>query len=133
MKAKIQMKSKQIEMLLRKALLEDGEMPQSLYEYELEEHIDYWYEGLKADRDDFVFAVTENSGHVAMVLIMPNKSVLVNEVARAKLSEFWQLNYRTNMEKLIPMMAKQLADDILYVTGVKVADRKRTKRVWRKA
>lgn len=126
------MKSKQIEMLLRKALLEDGEMAQSLYEYELEEHIDYWYEGLKADRDDFVFAVTENSGHVAMVLILPNKSVLVNEVARAKLSEFWQLNYKTNMEQLIPVMAKELADDILYVTGVKVTDRKRTKRVWSK-
>lgn len=116
------MKSKRIEILLRKALLENGEMAQSLYEYELEEHIDYWYAGLKADRDDFVFAVTENSGHVAMVLIMPNKSVLVNEVARAKLSEFWQLNYKTNMEQLIPMMAKQLADDILYVTGVKIAD-----------
>ena len=43
------MKSKQIAMLLRKALLEEGEMAQSLYEYELEEHIDYWYEGLKAD------------------------------------------------------------------------------------
>lgn len=113
------MKSKQIAMLLRKALLEEGEMAQSLYEYELEEHIDYWYEGLKVDRDDFVFAVTENSGHVAMVLIMADKTVLVNEVARAKLSEFWQHNYRINMEKLIPMMAKELADDTLYVTGVK--------------
>jgi len=118
------MRSKQIAMLLRKALLEEGEMAQSLYEYELEEHIDYWYEGLKADRDDFVFAVTENSGYVAMVLIMADKTVLINEVARAKLSEFWQRNYRTNMEKLIPMMAKELADDTLYVTGVKTVNRK---------
>jgi predicted metal-dependent hydrolase len=126
------MKSKQIEMLLHKALLEEGEMAQSLYEYELEEHIDYWYEGLKADRDDFVFAVTENSGHVAMVLIMADKTVLINEVARAKLSDFWQHNYRANMEKLIPMMAKDLADDTLYVNGVRIIDRKRTKRVWGK-
>jgi hypothetical protein len=127
------MKSKQIAMLLYNALLEEGEMAQSLYEYELEEHIDYWYEGLKADRDDFVFAVTENSGYVAMVLIMADKTVLVNEVARAKLSEFWQHNYKTNMKKLIPMMAKELADDTLYVTGVKVVDQKRTKGVWSKA
>ncbi|OLP15375.1 hypothetical protein BST81_26680 [Leptolyngbya sp. 'hensonii'] len=118
------MKSKKIALLLRKALLEEGEMAQSLYEYELEEHIDYWYEGLKADRDDFVFAVTENSGHVAMVLIMADKTVLVNEAARAKLSEFWQRNYRTNIEKLLPMMAKELADDTLYVTGVKTINQK---------
>lgn len=52
-------------------------MTRSLYEYELEKHIDYWYEGLKADRDDFVFAVAENSGHVAMMLIMADKTVLV--------------------------------------------------------
>jgi hypothetical protein len=79
--------SKKIESLLRKALMEDGEMAYSLYKYELEEHIDYWYNGLKADRDDFVFVVTENSGPVAMVLIMPDKTVLVNEAARAKLSD----------------------------------------------
>lgn len=107
-------------------------MEQSLYEYELEEHIDYWYEGLKADRDDFVFAVTENSGHVAMVLIMADKTVLMNEVARAKLAELWQRNYSINMERLIPVMAKELADDTLYVTGVKIVDRKRSKRVWGK-
>jgi hypothetical protein len=76
--------SKKIESLLRKALLEEGKMEYSLYEYELEEHVDYWYDGLKADRDDFVFAVTENSGHVAMVLILPDKTVLVNEAARTK-------------------------------------------------
>lgn len=123
------MKSKQIAMLLYKALLKNGKMAQSLYKYELEEHIDYWYEGLIADRDDFVFAVTENSGHVAMVMIMADKTVLVNEAARAKLSEFWQTNYSTNMERLIPIMAKELADDTLYVTGVKIIDHKGTKRV----
>ncbi len=53
-------------------------MERALYEYELEEHIDYWYEGLKADRDEFVFAVTENSGDVAMVLITADKTVYIN-------------------------------------------------------
>jgi hypothetical protein len=125
--------SKKIESLLRKALLEEGKMEYSLYEYELEEHIDYWYDGLKADRDDFVFVVTENSGHVAMLLILPDKTVLVNEAARAKLSEFWQSNYSTNLKRLIPMMAKELANDSLFVNGVKTVDHKPPKRVWGKA
>jgi len=127
------MKSKQIATLLRKALLEEGKMEQSLYEYELEEHIDYWYEGLQADRDDFVFAVTENSGHVAMLLIMSDKTVFVNEAARAKLSEFWQSNYNINMKRLIFMMAEELADDNIFVNGVKTVDRKPPKRIWTKA
>jgi hypothetical protein len=122
--------SKKIETLLHKALLEEGKMEYSLYEYELEEHIDYWYQGLRADQDDFVFVVTENSGHVAMVLIMPDKSVLVNEVARAKLSEFWQSNYHINMKRLIPMIAKELANDSLFVHGVKTVNHKPPNRVW---
>ncbi|MFM7787126.1 MAG: hypothetical protein ACKO90_02795, partial [Microcystis panniformis] len=68
------MKQKKIANTLRKALLEDGKMEHALYEYELEEHLDYWYKGLKSDRDQFVFAITENSGHVAMVLITPDKT-----------------------------------------------------------
>ena len=127
------MKSKQIAKLLQKALIEGGKMEQSLYEYELEEHIDYWYDGLKADRDDFVFAVTENSGHVAMVMIMPDKTVLINEVAREKLAEFWQSNYAINMQQLIPMMAEELADDTIFVNGVKAVKSKSSKRVWGKA
>ncbi len=125
--------SKKIESLLRKALLEDGEMAYALYEYELEEHIDYWYDGLKADRDDFVFVVTENSGHVAMVLIMLDKTVLVNEAARAKLTEFWQDNYRSNLNRLIPTIADELANDSLFVNGVRTVDHKPTKRVWGRA
>ncbi|MFM7447614.1 MAG: hypothetical protein ACKO24_03320 [Leptolyngbyaceae cyanobacterium] len=122
--------SRKIENLLHKALLEEGKMEYSLYEYELEEHINYWYKGLKTDQDDFVFVVTENSGHVAMVLIMPDKTVLVNEEARAKLSEFWQNNYSTNLKRLIPVMAKELANNELFVNGVKIVDRKQIKRVW---
>ncbi|WP_375506999.1 hypothetical protein [uncultured Nostoc sp.] len=53
--------------LLRKALLQGGKMELALYKYELEEHIDYWYKGLKIDCNECVFAVTENSGNVAMV------------------------------------------------------------------
>ena len=96
-------------------------MEHALYEFELEEHIDYWYEGLKADRDEFVFAVTAQSGDVAMVLITDEKTVYVNEVAREKLSELWPITYHTNMKRLIPMMAKELENDIIAVNGVKTA------------
>ncbi len=125
------MKSTRIAALLRQALIEDGTMAQSLYEYELEEHIDYWYEGLKADRDEYVFAVTENSGHVAMVLILADKTVLVNEAARAKLSEFWESNYTINMKRLIPLIAEDLADDTIFVNGVRTIDPKPPKRTRR--
>ena len=113
------MKKRKIANTLRKALLEDGKMERALYEYELEEHIDYWYEGLKSDREQFVFAVTENSGHVAMVLITPDKTIYVNEEAREKLAKFWIKAYENNINQLIPMMAENLANDIISVTGVK--------------
>ncbi|GAL93372.1 MAG: hypothetical protein DWQ51_06685 [Microcystis wesenbergii TW10] len=114
------MKKRKIANTLRKALLEDGKMERALYEYELEEHIDYWYEGLKSDRDQLVFAVTENSGHVAMVLITPDKTIYVNEEAREKLAKFWIKAYENNINQLIPMMAENLANDIISVTGVKM-------------
>ncbi|NCQ95578.1 MAG: hypothetical protein EWV75_08170 [Microcystis wesenbergii Mw_QC_S_20081001_S30D] len=114
------MKKRKIANTLRKALLQDGKMERALYEYELEEHLDYWYEGLKSDRDQFVFAVTENSGDVAMVLITPDKTIYVNEEAREKLSEFWPKAYENNINQLLPMMAENLANDIISVTGVKM-------------
>ena len=114
------MKKRKIANTLRKALLEDGKMERALYEYELEEHIDYWYEGLKSDREQFVFAVTENSGDVAMVLITPDKTIYVNEEAREKLSEFWIKAYKNHINRLIPMMADNLANDIISVNGVKM-------------
>ena len=105
--------------LLNKALLHDGKMERALYDYELVEHIDYWYEGLKADRDEFVFAVTENSGSVAMILITADKTVYINEEAREQLYKFWPNAYEHNLKRLIPMMAEELAKDIISVNGVK--------------
>ena len=114
------MRKREIANLLHKALLDDGKMEHVLYEYELEEHIECWYEGLKADCNEFVFAVTENSGDVAMVLITKEKTVYTNEDAREKLFEFWPETYDANMKHLIPMMAEDLANDIICVNGVKV-------------
>jgi|GEM_PF-699492 len=112
---------------LHKALLENGEMADALYEYELQENIDYWYKGLIRDQEDFVFVVTENSGDVAMVLITPDKTVYVNEKARAKLMEFWLAAYAQNIEQLIPAMVQDLLDGHFFETGCKIADTSKQK------
>ena len=119
-KVNIAIATKKIETLLKKALVQNGKLAQALYDYELAEHIDYWYDGLQRDHDKFVFAVTENSGDVAMVFITKDKTIYVNEEARAKLMAEWPNTYATNIKRLIPMMATQLANDILSVNGVKV-------------
>jgi len=117
---KIKLVSRKLETLLKKALIRHGKMAYALYEHELAEHIDYWYNGLKADQDEFVFAITENSGDVAMVLITKEKTIYVNEEAKAKLLELWPQTYTTNMQRLIPLMAIELANDIIAVNGVKI-------------
>jgi hypothetical protein len=77
------MTTKDIKKLLEHTLLHDGVMHYSLYEHELEESIDEFKSSLEADQDDYIFAVTENSGHVAMVLIDKSGQVYINlNVAR---------------------------------------------------
>ncbi len=76
---------------------------------------------MQSDGDKWVFAVTENSGDVAMILITKEKEICVNEKAREKLQELWpEPSYGRNTEPLIPMMADELANDIIAVNGVKV-------------
>ena len=118
------MSKKKIAILLRQALLYGGSMERELYEYELEEHIDYWYQGLLDDQNDFVFAVTENSGHVAMVLITPDQTIYVNEDARDYLSKSWSKNYQTNIKRLIPDLVDDLAHDRIVINGVTTAPTK---------
>jgi hypothetical protein len=103
-----------------KALLLDGEMFESLYKHEMEEHIGYWTEGMKKDKDDFVFAVTENNGHAAMVVITKNEELLINEPARAFLKKAWKKQYHKNIEILLPAMAAELAAGYFSVNRVKI-------------
>jgi len=105
--------------VLHKALLHDGEMFHSLYEHEMQEHIAYWTEGMRKDKDDFVFVVTENNGHAAMVVITKDEELLVNEPARAFLKNVWQKQYDKNIEILLPGMAAELSAGYFSVNGVK--------------
>ena len=99
------MKGKKIEKLLTQALLNEGKMEYALYEYELLEMIDDLKLSMNQDRDDYIFSVTENTGHVAMVLIEKSGKVYVNEEAREKLKTLWRLAYEINLKMLIPDFA----------------------------
>jgi len=113
-----------IENALRKALLLNGEMSDGLFEYELEEHIDYWKKNMTKDKDEFLFVVTENNGNVAMLLMTNKNELFTNEMARQKLHEFWDENnvYNYNIEFLLPVMTEQLENDIISVNGLKTIE-----------
>jgi hydroxylamine reductase (hybrid-cluster protein) len=115
----MQMTENKIKKLLAKTLLRDGVMHYSLYEYELEESLEEFKSSLETDQDDYIFAVTENSGHVAMVLIDKSGQVYINEQAREKLRTVWKDAYNKNMRVLIPVFARQLHSGVLPINGVK--------------
>ena len=111
----------QIENELRKALLLNGEMSYELFEYELKEHIDYWKKGVKQDKEEFMFAVTQNNRDVAMLLITNKEELFVNEKAREQLYKFWNIKnaYKNNIEYLLPFMVEELENGVIPVNGVK--------------
>ena len=119
-RGQISMTAKKIQKHLEQALLHNGHMRNELYEYELEELLDEWKSSMAEDNDDFIFAVTEHSGDVAMVLIEKSGQVHTNERAREKLKAFWTAAYDRNMKKLIPTFARQLNSGEIAVSGVKV-------------
>ena len=113
---------KRIERNLKKALLKNGPMVRALFEFELEEHIDEYMQSKRDDGDEYFFAVTEHTDHVAMLLIDDQDNLHINEAAHAVLQEFWGDVYWENMKLLIPGMAEELDRGFLWITGVKVVD-----------
>ncbi len=98
-------------------------MNHMLYESEIEIHIEDWYKSIKADQDEFAFAILEDGDQIAMVIIMRDKTVYVNEAARQKLKELWPTTYNKNLHQMIPMMADILADGVIFFTGVKTSEK----------
>src|SRR5215210_7353171 len=113
------MPKKSIKKLLERALLHEGEMQQELYEYELEELLDELKSSMAQDKDEYIFAVTENGGHVATVLIEKSGHLHINEGARERLKALWPAAYESNMKMLIPAFAEQLRGGEIPVNGVK--------------
>ena len=119
------MTAKSIEKQLKQALIHDGEMQYELYRYELEALSDEWKLSMAEDKDDFIFAVTENNGDVAMVLIEKSGELHINEEARERLKALWPAAYESNMKKLIPTFAEQLKEGEIAVSGVKIVEARR--------
>ena len=117
------MAKKKIETLLKNALLHNGAMAYALYKHELEEIVNDLQSSMKKDKDDYIFTVTENRGDVAMVLIEKSGEVYINEEAREKLKILWLASYATNLQRLIPVFARQLQKNELPINGVKVSRR----------
>jgi len=78
---------------------------------------------LKRDQENFVFALNENRGHIAMILIAADKTLFINEAAREKLRSLWSRTDETNLRRLIPLLAGDLADGLPAINGVQVVDR----------
>ena len=113
--------AKQIQKHLRQALVFDAPMSQTLYDWELAELLDEFRRSLIADHDEFLFALTENAGKVAMVLIERSGAVHVNEQARWKLKKFWKAAYVSNLNQLLPQFAEELDAGEIVMNGVKTA------------
>ena len=121
--------AKDLKIVLKNALLNDGKMEIDLYEYEFEELLDELKESVIQDKDDFLFAITTHKNDItgiedtAMVLIEQSGEVHINELARDKLKEEWKGAYERNIKKLIPDFAKQLHEGDIPINGVKTAMR----------
>lgn len=107
---------------LYKALILNGDMSLALYAHELREHVAYWRKGMRRDKDDFLVVITENSGDVAMLFYGKKGELFINEDAREQLQLAWNAPgaYLANMLLMIPQMAQQLANEEIWVTGVKI-------------
>jgi len=117
--------AKDLKIVLKNALLNDGKMEYELYEYEFEELLDELLASLIEDKDDFLFAITTHKNDItgkedtAMVLIDASGKAHINELARDKLKEVWEGDYERRITKLIPDFAKQLYKGDIPINGIK--------------
>lgn len=90
-----------------------------MFEYKLEENLDFYVSSRIRDQDKYFLAITENNNDVAMILVNEQNQVLVNKLARNELQNYWGKSYEDNINKLIPQIAKALDQDLIYLTGLK--------------
>ena len=113
------MTAKNIERRLEQTFLHDGARQYGRYEYELAELVDERTASLAADQDDDIFAVTEQRGQVAMVLIEQSGRVPINAQARATRRALWPATSASTMPQWMPAFANQLQAGELPRNGVK--------------
>jgi hypothetical protein len=94
-------------------------MRDDLYAFELEGLVDHLKASMAQDQDDYIFAVIEHNGDVALVLVEQSGDVHRNEQARTKLQALWPAAYARNLQRLIPAFAQQLHAGDIPINGVK--------------
>lgn len=122
------MTKKKIAKNLENVLLKDAPLELELYKWELEEHVQDYFDSKKQDKDKYFLAITENKNDVAMLLIDDKNNLHINERAREELKKIWDNQYEPNMKILIPQMAQDLFDGYVFISGIKEA--KGIKRTW---
>jgi hypothetical protein len=105
---------------LRHALLDAGPLSQKLYDFELAEGVEFWYDGMVADGDDYFIVISEMEGAVAMLLMGSDKQVYGNEAARARLMDLWADGYAANLEQLLPSIVEDLIEGFVAAIGIRV-------------
>jgi len=80
-------------------------MRDELYAFELAGLVDHLKASMVQARDECIFAVTENKGDVAMVLVEQSGEVHSNEQARSKPRALWPAAYASTMQRVIPVLA----------------------------
>lgn len=103
---------------LKKALVAEGPLSLELFNFDLKDGLEEFLASKLNSKEDFFFAVTENRGHVAMLLIDENNQLLINEQARAWLKAKWRNGvYERNMRLFIPQMAEDLTAGYIAQMG----------------
>lgn len=110
------------EQALERALLEDGDMDQDVFDRDLEVRLGDLQASLEEDGDHLIFSVSEIEGAVAMVLIEKSGKVHVNEHARDQLKAVWKTHFRSNMKRMIPGFASEIHEGLVPLCGLKIAD-----------
>lgn len=107
-------------MLLRPVLTGRGKMAMELFEFEFKDKdLDEFKQILENDEAEYLFAITENSSDIAMVLVESSGEVYKNEEAKKRLRKLWKKSYGDIIRKMIRFFAEQLAEGALAITIVK--------------
>lgn len=113
--------------VLEQVLLQDGEMDRALYEWEMEQHVEYWTAKMLQTHSEYLIVadvgmnMATGQPRAALLVLELSGVIAVNEAARDRLKTFWKDTYAPNIRKLIPAFASMLKDNQLAVHGVKSA------------
>jgi hypothetical protein len=100
---------------LTRALLHEEPMSHRLYKYELEEYVESWKASIDPKIHDMIIVLTENTGDVAMVMIMRDKTLFVNEDALTLIELIWGDDFELYIRYVIDDAVQELREDRLPI------------------